>query len=405
LFIDFSELDVEIEELHFTTNRGIKSLDPDMFRDQTHWTSMDFFACSLTSLNASMFENMTSLENLDFSGNNLRHIDAHFVTNSPKGCNRRKPNRAPLLSENTCDATYVKHSIAFGQSLVPLCWQQCPIGTFTSFNLSDECPQCPMGKFNNNHSIDPEMTTMQAVCYDCPQGKYGNESGATSIAQCRDCPHGRFSAREGVTDCAPCMSGKYAPSGSIACEVCAAGKDSPPFAEECVPCPQGFFNPEEGQKCQACQKGRYNPMLGATNQSQCLICPEGHFCDHLTKLLELTTRQPAQTRKGQEKRANQERHGKLQRKIGSIVDLSTRVHEVAIGHEIKQSEHGRDRHQVFLVHALFLDIFSVLAIQPKHKHECQGKDTGTTNQDRQIVQEFLNGPHTFSLAGRTYLVG
>jgi len=412
LFIDISELNILAEELYFRKNKGIKSLEPDMFRNQPHITGMFFDDCNITSLNASTFENMTRLVKLEFARNNLHHIDAHFATNTPK-LRRIETEDNPIAhdSENTCDATYVKHSIAYGDLFVPLCWKQCPIGTFNSFNFSDECPLCPMGKFNN-FSSDPNIT-MQAVCYDCPLGKYGNETGATNISHCKNCSPGQYSdtpgdtlcdycapgrfseasgaslcspcsagrfssagdpqcticsagkysleeARENCTDCPAgwfsmnastacsqcqvgsysqasqasctlCPTGRYGPSkglsscplcpagkerpdlgavnasqcvdcmpgrfsapetvtycekckyvsGLIVCEVCADGKDSPAVAGGCFPCPLEFLNPEAGQKCQECQQGRYNPVSGAGNQSQCLNCPEGHFCDNL----------------------------------------------------------------------------------------------------------------------------
>jgi len=260
-----------------------------MFRNHSSWTGVYFTACSLTSLNTSLFKNLQRLANLKFPNNFIRHIDAHFVTNAPNLRGVDTEDNPILRSiEDTCDPTFFRKRIMIGEQEVPLCWRQCPRGSFNSFNLSDECPFCPPGKFNDAQSN--ESTATQAICYDCPRGKYGNASGATSMLQCGDCPQGQYSDSPGDTLCEYCSPGRFSESnGTSSCSVCEAGSSSSAGDSRCAVCSAGTYSKEGGDPCTKCDAGRFSSNASTacleceegtyaqTGAATCTPCPEGHY--------------------------------------------------------------------------------------------------------------------------------
>jgi len=273
-FMDLTQMDLTVEELFFRYNPGIISLDPEMFRDNAKWTGIFFTGSALRFLNADSFKNLPGLVKLDLVRNNISYIDAHFVTNSPV-LRRVDTEDNPIWqsSNDTCNPNFFRHSIPIGELAVPLCWRQCPRGTFNSFNLSDECSVCPPGKFNDRSN---ELTAVQAVCSDCPCGKYGNQSGATSMSQCRDCLQGQYSDTPGDTLCDYCSPGRFSESnGTSVCSVCEAGQFAFAGDSQCDMCSAGKFSDIPGVAfCSPCDAGKYAARVGSTT---CLLCAAGRY--------------------------------------------------------------------------------------------------------------------------------
>jgi len=292
-FLDLTELDVLVEELFFNSN-NIRSLDPEMFRDQPRWTGLFFAANKLKRLNASAFENMTGLVKLDFARNKIRHIDAHFVPDSP--VLRRIETEAHLASSAVNTARQACHSARtvlqdntpamrgtpsaitvrlagllktmvpvparFAQRDISLLqeprnastavrghtpWrgrehaQTAPAGQF-SVEGSTACSQCQVGKYSQFRSASCTSCAPGTygpseglvACRLCPEGKHLREGGAVNELQCKDCEPGTSSNIAGVAYCATCDSQTYARRGWLQCEDCPPGKFSPAAAEGCA---------------------------------------------------------------------------------------------------------------------------------------------------------------------------
>ena len=97
---------------------------------------------------------------------------------------------------------------------------------------------CPLGYYCPEGTVNPEK---------CPTGLVINNEGASSINNCTDCPAG-FICTNSSTIAQPCNPGYYCP-----------------FMSESVPCPSGSWSNIEM----------------ATNQSACLLCPEGFWCPEI----------------------------------------------------------------------------------------------------------------------------
>ncbi|XP_064629316.1 zonadhesin-like [Lineus longissimus] len=144
-------------------------------------------------------------------------------------------------------------------------WIPCPAGTYNPYNGSADpefCLECPEGYFCPIRGmIDYKNDT-----FLCPAGFYC--PNGTASAYQHPCPAGTYNTSEGLTnedDCEDCLEGHYCLEGT---------------SDEGIKCPPGFYC-KEGQPSgfvHSCPLGTWSDRVGLVNDSQCEVCPSGHFC-------------------------------------------------------------------------------------------------------------------------------
>ena len=157
-----------------------------------------------------------------------------------------------------------------------------------------------------------------AVPISCPAGTYNEWQGATQESDCVECPPGMFCM--GTSNQAPdgqchdgffCATGSTAatprdeltPPGSVSSEgdwnyhFCVPGKYNDEFGQQhCKGCPEGTYCPyfnmtwpmpcPQGYYCGVnmtedippCPRGTYGASDSLVAESNCTVCPAGHFC-------------------------------------------------------------------------------------------------------------------------------
>ena len=168
----------------------------------------------------------------------------------------------------------------------------CPLGTYNPSTAAGSCTVCPKGKAC--------LSTGLSAPVDCPQGYYCpiGVSGSENRVQC---PAGTFSNDTNLSEsseCAPCIAGKYCPAGTtdptvtaLNCDAgyfCVYGADSAtPSGSYTLgslisgPCPEGYYCLAGTESPEPCPIGTYGNATGYTQQSDCISCPAGFYCDEL----------------------------------------------------------------------------------------------------------------------------
>lgn len=86
------------------------------------------------------------------------------------------------------------------------------------------------------------------------------------------CPPGVIGDAEGLEP-------YHEQSGPSCARACSAGTFCNEAAKEEEPCPTGFFCPAGTSDPQTCEPGTYSYQSGMKDQSQCLPCEPGHWCE------------------------------------------------------------------------------------------------------------------------------
>nr|XP_043888260.1 neurogenic locus notch homolog protein 4-like [Solea senegalensis] len=202
----------------------------------------------------------------------------------------------------------------------------CPPGSFNPLEGQDEladCRECYAGKACTQVALKaPDVDCMQGfVCPPgsskpneptnaCPPGTVSNRTDLTDRSQCQQCP-ARYACLRGTGGIQrpplSCFAGHYCPPGTMfptqyKCPVGTWNSRSGLKAEsECRPCPQGWYclagsgapsgRCSSGHYCPEgtaygtqfpCPAGTYSLRMGNRHRDDCLICPEGSFCQQGT---------------------------------------------------------------------------------------------------------------------------
>lgn len=181
---------------------------------------------------------------------------------------------------------------------------EAPQGHFTLEGASSPGP-CNPGTYNANQR--------QMNCTVCPERYYCDRTGVIEPSECPQghfcpvgtalperCPEGTFSAQLGLLnaeECTQCSPGYYCSSNGL---VEPSGKCLPGFyctlgspfpnpnaIEFGGPCHRGHYCPEGSTESIPCPRGSYMPNQQAKSVSECMLCPEGRYCND-TALLEPT---------------------------------------------------------------------------------------------------------------------
>ncbi|CEM36103.1 unnamed protein product [Vitrella brassicaformis CCMP3155] len=193
-----------------------------------------------------------------------------------------------------CAAGYFCPEGSFSSTQEP-----CPPGTFRNApaaTSAQDCASCPAGSFCNLASTDHEACPYGYWCPDgtdnpspCEPGTFGDTMGLTQASDCTNCTEGMYCDHYGLTapkgDCDPgfyCAGRAVspAPRDNITGNICSVGGFCPAGSSEPTACSEGFYNPFEGAKdnssCITCPPGFYCDGVGAATASQ--PCEEGFYC-------------------------------------------------------------------------------------------------------------------------------
>ena len=159
--------------------------------------------------------------------------------------------------------------------------KECPTGTFSpALYLTDEseCTECPIGRACTSKglsSADQECDSM----YYCPGGsKKINDKPCESNYHCsgsnsfpEQCPVDFYSTGKRSSSCKPCEGGKL-------CSPEYQTNDSVSYKD----CPAGYYcNYTDTQITNPirCRLGTYNTKDARSEESDCLVCEPGNYCD------------------------------------------------------------------------------------------------------------------------------
>lgn len=182
----------------------------------------------------------------------------------------------------------------------------CPIGTFsnsTGLHNESQCTLCTPGYYCDNPNmlepagqcnpgyyctlaaIAPNPSVNGSQCpqgtycvqgssytVNCPKGTYGSAPQLSALSDCTACPPGQYCDSPGLT--APsgnCNPGYFCSNASW--EASPVGQS---FGDEC---PVGHYCPEASPAPIACDAGTYQPFMGRTNETACLDCDPGSYCN------------------------------------------------------------------------------------------------------------------------------
>ena len=197
----------------------------------------------------------------------------------------------------------------------------CPSGSFNPDTLSElktACGDCTQGKYCTS-------TGLSAVEGDCDGGFYcfagtrvprPNENGSekhycakgqkcpVGSYEATDCPPGTYQDLDRQTDCNACPKGYFCPTGTsdYTANICPVGHYCPEgtkFSNE-YPCPEGTYNSREGiteqSECVQCTPGKY--CQGTGNSAPTNDCDGGYFCKIGSKTKNPGTALPGDARGG-----------------------------------------------------------------------------------------------------------
>ena len=132
-------------------------------------------------------------------------------------------------------------------------------------------------------------STLGIIISTCPAGVYCS-GGARNSAGNGPCPAGYYCPAQ-TSKPIPCLPGYYcASTGLNQSEAkCSEGYYCTLGASNSKPqdniqgniCPQGYYCPTGTSSPLPCPIGTYNAILGATNDTLCLACPNGFLCNQL----------------------------------------------------------------------------------------------------------------------------
>ncbi|KAI4815467.1 hypothetical protein KUCAC02_005611 [Chaenocephalus aceratus] len=178
----------------------------------------------------------------------------------------------------------------------------CPPGTLSDrTDLTDrsQCQQClaryaclrgtggiqrpPLFCFSGHYCPPGTMFPTQ---HKCPVGTWSGQSGLEAESECRPCPQGWYCLTGSAAPSGRCSSGHYCPEGTAYGTQfpCPAGTYSihigNRYREDCLICPEGSFCQKGTSKPSPCPISTFRHLKGGRRQDDCSACPAGYFCPH-----------------------------------------------------------------------------------------------------------------------------
>ena len=178
----------------------------------------------------------------------------------------------------------------------------CPPGTYSNqsgLTSPEDCSSCDAGMFCAVHGL----TSPSGPCYEgyyCQQGARSSTPDQPPLASIcpagfycpsgsvdpTPCSIGTFNPQTGqseLTSCRNCTGGFYCNASALAeesgeCEAgyfCDSGAENPTWQL----CPDGHFCIKESAQPLPCPLGTFSPTAGLTNESMCINCWAGSYCN------------------------------------------------------------------------------------------------------------------------------
>ncbi|CAB1443712.1 unnamed protein product [Pleuronectes platessa] len=128
--------------------------------------------------------------------------------------------------------------------------------------------------------------TMFPTQYKCPAGTWNSHSGQEAESECRPCSQGWYCLAGSGAPSGRCSSGHYCPEGTAYGTQfpCPAGTYSLRMGnrhrEDCVICPEGSFCQQGTSKPSPCPTSTFRRLKGGRRLEDCSACPAGYFCPH-----------------------------------------------------------------------------------------------------------------------------
>eukprot|EP00948_MAST-09A_sp_MAST-9A-sp1_P001707 g1707.t1 len=207
---------------------------------------------------------ITSSTECQNAANRLGYIWKNAVTDSgyPSGCYRKDASNVYYNKHSAGSASSTRFPICQG------CILECPAGQYLPTTSSQQCNECPKGRY---------ATKGSQRCPMCPAGRYGSTTGLRNSSCTGICDSGRY-ATAGSQQCNECPKGRYATKGSQRCPMCPAGRYGSTTGlrnSSCTGiCDSGRYATAGSQECNECPKGRYGSTAGI---SECIKCPPGRY--------------------------------------------------------------------------------------------------------------------------------
>lgn len=185
----------------------------------------------------------------------------------------------------------------------------CPSGTYsniTNAESSDDCLSCPPGQYCKDpgsaepsgycspgfycvlNATTPSQADNDTTGSPCPLGHYCPE-GSGSPNPCPDGTIGPTTHLQSEDSCAACPGGEYCSGPGLAVSeglcysgyYCISGSIKPnPYNETYgAICPPGHYCPAGSDYPERCPTGTYQPYFGRTNDSECIQCKPGKYCN------------------------------------------------------------------------------------------------------------------------------
>ncbi|KAA8594284.1 hypothetical protein FQN60_005118, partial [Etheostoma spectabile] len=189
-----------------------------------------------------------------------------------------------------------------GSSKLNALTNACPPGTLSNrTDLTDrsQCQQCPAryaclrgtGGIQRpplfcfaGHYCPPG--TMFPTQYKCPVGTWSGHSGLEAESECQTCPQGWYCLAGSRAPSGRCSSGHYCPEGTAYGTQfpCPAGTYSIQmgnrYREDCLICPEGSFCQKGTSKPSPCPASTFRHLKRGQRLEDCSACPAGYFCPH-----------------------------------------------------------------------------------------------------------------------------
>ncbi|XP_028816912.1 multiple epidermal growth factor-like domains protein 6 [Denticeps clupeoides] len=183
----------------------------------------------------------------------------------------------------------------------------CPPGTLSNrTDLTDpsQCQQCPVryACLRGTGGIQrPPLScfpghycpagTMFPTQHSCPPGTWSERSGLEAESECQLCPKGWYCLAGAGAPSGRCSSGHYCPEGTTYGSQfpCPAGTYSPRMGNgqraDCVICPEGSYCEAGTSKPSPCHPSTFRKTKGGMRVEDCSVCPAGYFCpDYATNI-------------------------------------------------------------------------------------------------------------------------
>ena len=175
-----------------------------------------------------------------------------------------RPN--DTVTGDLCDEGY--YCVAGSDTQEP-----CVPGTYNPSKAAGSCLPCPEGLYCPDQQMTDGLDCFAgSYCPEgtdfpipCPAGTYSTAINLKSATNCTDCPLGKYCYANTTAPIGDCSAGYFCDYGS--------------YSPSQDPCPIGHYCPKGTTAPVACDAGTFNPSTGSDEESDCIDCTAGSYCE------------------------------------------------------------------------------------------------------------------------------